>query len=55
MNDGLLVVHNLKIIHRDIKPANFLLDKTAEGTLIAKLADLGISREISTFEEFEQT
>ena len=45
MNDGLYEMHRLNNIHRDIKPANFLLHR-AEGRLIAKLADLGISRAI---------
>ena len=46
MTDGVLKMHKLNSIHRDIKPANFLLHRTDEGRLIAKLADLGISRAI---------
>lgn len=44
MNDGVFEMHRKNSIHRDIKPANFLLHRSDGGKLIAKVADLGISR-----------
>jgi serine/threonine protein kinase len=41
MNDGVFEMHRKSTMHRDIKPANFLLHKSEDGKLIAKLADLG--------------
>ena len=45
--EGLLHMHNNKIVHRDIKPANILL-KGIKGARVAKLCDFGASR---TFEK----
>lgn len=45
--EGLLHMHNNKIVHRDIKPANILL-KGTKGARVAKLCDFGASR---TFEK----
>jgi serine/threonine protein kinase len=56
MNDGVFEMHRKSTMHRDIKPANFLLHKSEDGKLIAKLADLGLSREVQNVtEEFDMT
>jgi serine/threonine protein kinase len=41
--EGLVYLHNKKIIHRDIKPENILMK---DG--VAKIADLGTSKFMST-------
>ena len=49
MNDiieGLMEMHNKKIIHRDIKLENILLKKETDGTTNTKICDLGFAREI---------
>jgi serine/threonine protein kinase len=51
MNDGVYEMHRLNNIHRDVKPANFLLHQSEEGDLIAKLADLGLSKEVQSVDE----
>ena len=40
---GLAALHANDVIHRDLKPANVLLVE-AEGALLAKISDFGISR-----------
>jgi serine/threonine-protein kinase len=45
--------HKHEIVHRDIKPSNFLLGRK-DKRLIVKLADLGLSREV-TSDEFRVT
>ncbi len=45
--------HGQGIVHRDIKPANILLART-DGRLVAKLADMGLAREVRD-EEFRLT
>jgi serine/threonine-protein kinase/endoribonuclease IRE1 len=37
-------LHSLGIIHRDLKPQNVLISK--EGSLSAKLSDMGISKRL---------
>ena len=38
-------MHSKQQIHRDIKPANIFVDKELVGRVIAKLGDLGISKD----------
>lgn len=45
--EGLIFMHNKKIVHRDIKPENILLTKDERTGLIhTKICDLGFSREV---------
>lgn len=41
--EGLAAAHQRGIVHRDIKPANILL-ADAQGTLTAKIADMGLAK-----------
>ena len=47
-------IHNLRVIHRDLKTANILLCGTKHGG-VAKLADFGISRLMSSHTNFAST
>ena len=38
-------LHNRFIIHGDVKPDNILLHTTADGVMVAKLADFDISQD----------
>jgi serine/threonine-protein kinase len=46
LSQALELMHRMDIIHRDIKPANILIGKDAQGRRIAKLADLGLAKQI---------
>ncbi len=46
-------IHQLGFVHRDIKPSNILLTRK-EGRTVAKIADLGLSRDIGD-EEYRLT
>jgi serine/threonine protein kinase len=48
---GLNIAHQRRIIHRDIKPDNILLTSAGE----AKLADLGLAKDIDADEELTRT
>ncbi|XP_043217762.1 serine/threonine-protein kinase/endoribonuclease IRE1-like [Amphibalanus amphitrite] len=41
-------LHGQTIIHRDIKPSNILLVKNKRGETVAKLADFGVSKDLTT-------
>jgi serine/threonine-protein kinase len=43
---ALELMHGMDIIHRDIKPANVLIGRDAQGRRIAKLADLGLAKQL---------
>jgi serine/threonine-protein kinase len=43
---GLAAVHRLGIVHRDLKPENVLLARTAQGDLVPKLIDFGVSKDL---------
>jgi serine/threonine-protein kinase len=42
--EALAEAHSLGIVHRDIKPANFFITRRADGTLLLKVLDFGISK-----------
>ncbi len=42
--DALSAAHALGVIHRDLKPANIYLSRNADGRVISKLIDFGVSR-----------
>src|SRR6185436_9016494 len=46
--EALAEAHSLGIVHRDIKPANFFITRRADGTLLLKVLDFGISKIATT-------
>lgn len=44
---GLQHLHRNNIVHRDLKPANILISRDYQGRLVAKIADFGLSRQVS--------
>ena len=46
ITQALVHIHALDIIHRDIKPANILVSTDQEGRRLAKLADLGLAKQL---------
>jgi serine/threonine protein kinase len=41
---GLAAIHKQKLVHRDIKPGNIMVNVEAEGTVTAKIIDLGLAK-----------
>jgi serine/threonine protein kinase len=41
---GLAAVHKQKLVHRDIKPSNIMVSLEEEGTVTAKIIDLGLAK-----------
>jgi serine/threonine protein kinase/tetratricopeptide (TPR) repeat protein len=41
---GLAAVHKRKLVHRDIKPSNIMVNFEEEGTVAAKIIDLGLAK-----------
>ncbi len=44
VSEGMEFLHSRKIIHRDLKSDNVLIQEDEDGALVAKVADLGLSR-----------
>jgi hypothetical protein len=44
MSAGLAAVHKQKLVHRDIKPSNIMVNLDAEGSVVAKIIDLGLAK-----------
>ncbi|MBA3820973.1 MAG: serine/threonine protein kinase, partial [Deltaproteobacteria bacterium] len=42
--EGLGEAHAMGIVHRDIKPSNFFITKRADGSMLLKILDFGISK-----------
>src|SRR5688572_19168744 len=42
--EGLAEAHAMGIVHRDIKPSNFYITRKADGTMLLKILDFGISK-----------
>jgi serine/threonine-protein kinase len=43
---GLSAAHEKSIVHRDIKPANLFLHEEAEGTIVTKICDFGVAKDV---------
>ena len=43
---GLAAVHKQKLVHRDIKPSNIMVSLEDEGTVTAKIIDLGLAKAV---------
>ena len=43
---GLAAVHEQKLVHRDIKPSNIMVRQKDDGTLTAKIIDLGLAKSL---------
>jgi serine/threonine protein kinase len=43
---GLAAVHKQKLVHRDIKPSNIIVSIEQEGTVTAKIIDLGLAKSL---------
>src|SRR5262249_23023430 len=41
---GLAAVHEQHVVHRDIKPSNIMVRRKEEGTVTAKIIDLGLAK-----------
>lgn len=50
--DGLDIIHQNAIIHRDLKPSNILLVRQPDGSLIPKIADFGIAKDLQADTDF---
>ena len=44
ISTGLAAVHAAGVVHRDLKPENVLADRDADGGLLLRLTDFGVSR-----------
>ena len=44
---GLAAVHKQKLVHRDIKPSNIMVSVEEEGTVTAKIIDLGLAKAVN--------
>ena len=49
--DGISHLHNHGILHLDIKPKNVLLTRIKNGKIVAKVCDLGLSRELGQHQD----
>jgi serine/threonine protein kinase len=44
---GLTAMHKQKLVHRDIKPSNIMVNFEDEGTVTAKIVDLGLAKAVN--------
>ncbi len=47
LTDALHFIHSKGVVHRDLKPENLLLDTTNDKTAVVKLADFGLSTQLT--------
>ena len=47
LTDALHFIHGKGVVHRDLKPENLLLDTTNDKTAVVKLADFGLSTQLT--------
>jgi serine/threonine protein kinase len=45
--DGLATAHALGIVHRDIKPSNLFVHEWSDGTVVLKICDFGIAKQLT--------
>ena len=44
---GLAAIHEQDLVHRDIKPSNIMVRRKDDGSIMAKLIDLGLAKSLS--------
>ena len=44
---GLAAIHEQNLVHRDIKPSNIMVRRKDDGSIMAKLIDLGLAKSLS--------
>ena len=53
--NGMAYAHQREVVHRDLKPANVMLHRTADGSLIPKIADFGLVKVLADADSMTRT